>query len=349
MTTGDRTGAPPGADPGPGPIAMTVVGGYLGAGKTTLINRVLANAEGRIAVLVNEFGDIAVDESLVVARDGETMTLANGCICCSLVDGLAAALDQVRRAEPRPDRLLVETSGVSDPGTVAAYATVPGFVLDGVLVLVDVETVRRRAGDRYVGDMVRRQLRSADLLLVNKIDLVPADRVAEVQVWLAAQAPGIHQVAGVASRVPLSMLVGPSSIPGLPDTADTSGDAGDGEAGVDEAGGTGAGRAPGGATHPTDHGFRSWTRQWDRPLERGRVEAAMDDLPTDLHRVKGAVRLGSGPDDPGHWVVVRAVGARWTITPFDPAVGPDNGPGTMVVVGTIGADGDRWLDRLGTA
>ncbi|MFV0525313.1 MAG: CobW family GTP-binding protein [Acidimicrobiales bacterium] len=320
------------AGPEPGPIAVTVVGGYLGAGKTTLVNRVLAGADERIAVLVNDFGEVVVDDSLIVARDGATMTLANGCICCSLVDGFAAALDRVRRAEPRPDRLLVETSGVSDPATVAAYATVPGFVLDGVLVMVDVETVRRHATDRYVGDMVLRQLRSADLLVVNKADLVPADQRAGVQTWLAGQAPGVHQVAGVAWRLPLSMVLGP---PGL--TAPT-------------------GRGPGPADHDHhdehgagEHGFRSWTRRWEHPLDRRRLETALSELPGDVHRVKGPVRLRPGPgDEPGRWVLVQAVGARWGLSPFTPGGRPD-GPGTLVVVGTTGADGDAWLDRLGDA
>ena len=92
-----------------------MVGGYLGAGKTTLVNHVLRHADERMAVLVNDFGSIDVDRELIVAGDGDTITLANGCICCSLADGFAAALDVVRSARPAPHRLVVEASGGGRP------------------------------------------------------------------------------------------------------------------------------------------------------------------------------------------------------------------------------------------
>jgi G3E family GTPase len=165
-------------------INVTVIGGYLGAGKTTLVNHLLPHLDGRTVVLVNDFGSIAIDGDLIAAADGDTITLANGCICCSLVDGLAAAMDAIAGIQPRPQRLLIETSGVAEPAAVAAYTHLPGFRLDGIVVVVDAETIRQRADDRYVGDTVRRQLAQADVLVVNKADLLTADELAACRDWL---------------------------------------------------------------------------------------------------------------------------------------------------------------------
>ena len=126
-----------------GRLPLTVVGGYLGAGKTTLINALLADPAGeRIAVLVNDFGDIDIDARLMDSGDADVMSLTNGCICCSLADGFAEALDRIRDLAGRIDRVVIEVSGVGDPRKVAQWGHVPGFTLDGVVVLVDAETVR---------------------------------------------------------------------------------------------------------------------------------------------------------------------------------------------------------------
>jgi len=165
-------------------VPVTVVGGYLGAGKTTLINRLLADDHGlRIAVLVNDFGEINVDEDLIVDHDGQTLALTNGCVCCSITDDLGGALATISSRARRADHIVLEASGVADPGRIANYAYgQPGLALDGVVILADCETVETRAGDRFVGPTVRRQLSTADILLLTKTDLVGAahaDRTAD--------------------------------------------------------------------------------------------------------------------------------------------------------------------------
>mgnify|MGYP001015843145 FL=1 len=158
-------------------LPAIVVGGWLGAGKTTLVNRLLRAADGRrIAVLVNDFGEVSIDADLIVSRDGPVMNLAGGCVCCAVGSDLLEALIALPSRLPALDLVIVETSGVALPAAVArSVRLAAGVTVDGTVVLVDAETVRARADDRYVGDTVLRQLAEADLLLLNKVDLVDAD------------------------------------------------------------------------------------------------------------------------------------------------------------------------------
>ena len=125
-------------------IPVTVVGGYLGAGKTTLVNHVLRSAQGiRIAVLVNDFGALPIDAGLIEAREGDLISIAGGCICCSFGSDLMGALASLARRTPRPDQVLIETSGVALPGSVSrSAALLEAFAPGRVVVLVDAETVR---------------------------------------------------------------------------------------------------------------------------------------------------------------------------------------------------------------
>ena len=189
---------------GDAPIPVTVIGGYLGAGKTTLLNHILRNADERVAVVVNDFGDINIDADLVDSEDGDTISLANGCICCSMVDGFIGALDIVKAQSPRPQRLVVEASGVADPNQIAAYAHMPGLALDGTVVVVDAEQVARQLRNEYIRDVIEQQLRAADLLVVNKADLVvDLDRTTATIEAISAS----PQVPAVNADVPLDVLL----------------------------------------------------------------------------------------------------------------------------------------------
>jgi G3E family GTPase len=120
------------------PVPFTVIAGYLGAGKTTLLNQILREADGqRIVVLVNDVGDTPIDPELIASRTAEAITLTNGCICCTLGDEFALALPDLLEMNPPIDRVVVEASGIGDPGRIAQYGTLPGFTLDGVIVLAD--------------------------------------------------------------------------------------------------------------------------------------------------------------------------------------------------------------------
>ena len=131
-------------------------------------------------MLVNDFGAVNIDAALIADHDGQTISLKNGCVCCSIADELGDALDRVLALEPAPDQIVIEASGVADPANVAAYGQGwPGCRLDAVVVLADAETVQAKSRDQFVGELVTRQLRRADIVMATKCDLVTeAERAA---------------------------------------------------------------------------------------------------------------------------------------------------------------------------
>ena len=187
------------------PLPLTVIGGYLGAGKTTLINRLLADPQGeRLALLINDFGDVNIDQSLITSHHGDTISLTNGCICCSLADGFASALDTVKENAHRVDRVVIEVSGVGQPAKVALWGQSPGFYSDGVVVLVNGQSIMQRAEDPYVGETVLAQIKGADLLLLTHTDLMDSPQVEEATQWLATK----HQAPVLESPVATALLYG---------------------------------------------------------------------------------------------------------------------------------------------
>ena len=186
---------------------MTVLGGFLGAGKTTLLNRILSGAHGvRYAVLINDFGELDVDGSLVAAHGGDTLTFANGCVCCSMGDDLVGAIDRLLDGSRRPDQILVEASGVADPAPIADVATLhPGLSRDLVVVLADAETLRSRYEDRRLRDTVARQLDAADLLVLNKCDRVREGAREAIESWIRDRACA-PLVRTVGADIPMELL-----------------------------------------------------------------------------------------------------------------------------------------------
>ena len=155
---------------------ITLIGGYLGVGKTTLINRLLKNdlLPSQTAILVNDFGDINIDEHLIksASRDERVIGLSNGCVCCSVRDDLSRVLDQL--SSMPLERVLLECSGVAEPQKAIRQCHYPGFHPQACVVLVDASSHDKRLKDKYVGSLLAAQVAQADLLVITKTDLNPS-------------------------------------------------------------------------------------------------------------------------------------------------------------------------------
>mgnify|MGYP003606640546 CR=1 FL=1 len=193
-----------------GRLPVTVVGGYLGTGKTTLVNRLLRAADGqRLAVLVNDFGVTPIDRDLIVSSSGDTLEISGGCVCCSYGSDLMDTLMTLPGQRPDIERVVLETSGVALPGMVASAVTLlPAYRIDGIVVMVDVETVRTMADDAYLGDTITRQLAAADLVVANRCDLVDEASLQETLAWLAAQSPGARLLPATRAEIAPDLLLG---------------------------------------------------------------------------------------------------------------------------------------------
>ena len=329
-------------------IPVTLIGGYLGAGKTSLLNHLLTHVGGeRIAVLVNDFGALGLDAALVARRDADTVTLTNGCVCCTIANDFGAALDaQVRAPEP-PARIVVETSGVAEPGRTARYASGwPGVRLDALIVVVDLETIRAHAKDRFTGDLVVRQIESADLIVANKSDRVAPPARRSTTQWLARRAPRGALVETCHGRVAPAVVLGV----GLPDpgrhaapldndearSARTSEVATLGPRGVEAAGrdtDETAGRGARDGVGSDDPPFVRVSWRTGEPIDRVALTTALDALPDTVARFKGLVRLR---DRPGQPCVLQGVGRRWTLEPAPPHAAE-----------VLGVDRDSVIDLIG--
>ena len=170
-------------------IPVTVLTGYLGAGKTTLLNRILSEQHGRrYAVIVNEFGEIGIDGDLILNSDEELFEMNNGCICCTVRGDLIRTVHGLLARERGFDAILVETTGLADPGPVAQTFFVDGYLrskteLDSVTTVVDAKHIALRLNDSREA---REQIAFADQIILNKTDLVPEPELRSVEARLHA-------------------------------------------------------------------------------------------------------------------------------------------------------------------
>ncbi len=153
-------------------LPLTVISGYLGAGKTTLINRLLADPHGlKLMVMVNDFGAINIDQSLIAARDEDVVALTNGCICCTMGTDLFLALGAALDRRPRPDHLIIEASGIANPKAIADTAIAePDLRYAGIVTLVDSYNINGLLTDPLVSPQVQQQISAADLVVLSKAD-----------------------------------------------------------------------------------------------------------------------------------------------------------------------------------
>ncbi|WP_172329181.1 GTP-binding protein [Mangrovicoccus sp. HB161399] len=313
-------------DPIAPPLPAVILTGFLGAGKTTLLRRLLtAPGSPRMAVLVNDFGEINIDADLVTEIAGEdVMALQNGCICCTIQDDLLGAIETVLAQEPRPERLVIEASGVSRPLQIAAAfedLRLEGRVaLDAVLCLVDCGGFLDL--DAASTDLAMDQVAGSDVAILNKCDQAGPAEIDRIEAVLRAQQPRLHALRTTEAQVPLDLLAG------LPDRTERAEPA------------HVCGPDCGHGHHHHDHGteFRSWSWQSGGPLDPAALRRAVRALPQGLLRGKGVFR-GTG----GERLVFDLIGKRRQLRQED---GPPPERSTMVLLARGGLIEPEALEHL---
>ena len=318
------------------PIPVTIISGFLGAGKTSLLNHLLNADHGlRVAVLVNDFGKINIDAALVAGVSGEsTIDLSNGCICCSIRDDLLEAVIQLIQRSNSPEYIVVETSGVSDPAAVSltfmASELRSRTRVDSVLTVVDAEQIDHVHGKQR--ELALDQIAAADMVVLNKIDLINDIKRGELAGFVRNLVPAARIFESTYGKVPLDVVIGVGTydfhrFAGRPylDFHIHAGREGH-QHDADE------------VTHHEHHAehtlvFSTWCYTTDQPLVRGAVRDAMIALPATIYRAKGFVYLSDVPTRKG---IIHVAGKRTRLIIGEPW--GDEKPATQLVF--IGEEGE---------
>ncbi len=276
-------------------VPITFVGGYLGAGKTTAINEVLAVTDRPVAVVVNDAGAINIDAALIKRRTGNVVELTDGCVCCTSINDMGQALDTIRSRSEPPDHLIIELSGIAEPKNVVPWGRSAGFLLDGVVIVVAVDQLLDPDLPDWIQLHLEAQITAADLLIVTKADLFGPEALAGALERLATLAPGTPTIDGSTGRREAGALGRFLSLGGH------------------------HGRDAAGVPGPTLFDLHeTQTVAIDGPLTRHALEALIVQLPKQfpgrtIARAKGVIAL---VEESFPLALVQVVGRRTTITPL---------------------------------
>ncbi|HEV2787698.1 MAG TPA: GTP-binding protein [Solirubrobacteraceae bacterium] len=308
-----------------GPIPITVVTGFLGAGKTSLINRLVTLRAGRerIGVVVNEAGEVGLDGQLLSDSSGDVVEIADGCVCCTSQGELLDAITRLHRAAGRLDRIIVETSGLADPGPVVdALASITHVLrLDTMVTVVDaVHAVDQL--DRVASPEARQQLQIATHVVISKIDLAHGEAVDEVRARALALNPEATVVVAARDELDVELLLDQFAF-----SADAE-------------------HAAGGHHHSHDHlDVEIFSLELEGELDAGRFEGWLGGLlmlnAPDVFRIKAILALAGEPRRQiVHGVqtyVEQAPGSEWE---------PDDPRESRIVVIGRNLDSEQWRGEL---
>ena len=316
----------PGDSPAVGEsIPLTILTGFLGAGKTTLLNRILSGDHGlRVAVLVNDFGTINIDAALVVGVTSDVISLANGCICCSLRDDLVEAVLQTIARPECPEYILLEASGVADPAGITLAFHTPRLCdrirLDSVTCVLDAGQVFAYPDHPELLDLQLRQIACADMVILNKIDLATPETLRRIYGLIDDHFNNIRIVETSYCDVPYEILLGVGRFD--PTRLMTA-------------------ASPNGKHHHPDTrpAFDTWSFETDHPLSLEALEEAARWLPGGVFRCKGIVYPAAEPERPA---ILQVVCRRVEVTRLESWEGQR--PGTRIV--TISAPGSVGSEEL---
>ena len=270
------------------PVPILLVTGFLGAGKTTVVNHLLAHAEGRrIAAVVNDFGAINIDAELIAGASDGVVSLSNGCICCSLEGDLLRTIATLLRREPRPEFIVIETSGIADPSDIVRNLMDPLIwreaPLETVLCLVDATTEAEKLHDA----LLRSQLRAADVVALSNVDRADAAACAQLRAVIRAQRPAAVLVDAPHGKVPTTLLF-PVDVDHVPTPREVP------------------------PRRPVADRFETLSWQSDQPVSLPRLQQAIGRLAPKLARAKG---LFETKEQPGRLTVFQLAGGRATLAP----------------------------------